>query len=263
MRTAEEMRLFHFRCPLCGAETDELPLSEAADLWAGASKARVHFLTSSVITALREIGSGPGRWMTEKFGKSRDKLDAAHGGLFGSQSPKVLVLIEGDDRDGQFARIDCPLCLAFSGPRRGDGYFAAWSAACTIQVSNLAYESSLILWCVLRSMPEGWTGDELSQLNDLRIAVYRTGLAAAPMACPQCGRPVTCLFGGGPEDSGRHCRHCADMAGGGRGVFVTVISDPKGDAIVDGPERDAAGPARITQPLLPPDIGRHWPHSLR
>lgn len=261
MTTVPQVHIFHFRCPLCGAKADELSLSEAAELWGGASKQRVQLLASSVISAVHEARSGNCRWMTKKFGRACEALDETYQALFSQQDQNGVVVPTKAGEEHLLARIDCPLCQAFRGPRLGDSYFTAWNEACKIQISNITYEAALVLWCVLRSVPEGWTGEDLSKLDALRIALYKTGLATGSMVCPQCGRPVTCLFGGGPEDDNSYCRHCHDMAGGTGGVSIQIGVNQEGEPFVQMSDVDASAPAQCSKPLFPPDIRPRRPQS--
>lgn len=154
----------------------------------------------------------------------------------------------------EFAR-DCPVCGTPAGGREQGRYFTQWADSCKVQTGNLLYETGLILWGLLKGLPSWATGEYLTALNELRHKVVIAYRAASMMECPQCGRPVTCLFGGTEAKQG-FCRHCADMGGGlGVGLQITIDEDLFGDISIDATivECDPKAPAQNSRDVLPPD----------
>lgn len=149
----------------------------------------------------------------------------------------------------------CPVCTSPAGIRKHGKYFTIWSEACKVQTGNLLYETGLILWGLVRGLPSWASGEVLSALNDVRQKVVRAYRESGMMECPQCGRPVTCLFGGTKDGREAFCRHCADM-GGGFWPGLRIDIGEELPVIVTPQNPDPKAPARHSRDVLPPDLFR-------
>src|SRR5437773_1015067 len=69
-----QIYMFHFRCPLCGASPERVPLREYLRQWSAAPPERFYSLLCKVSGALAEVRGGQSRWLTKKFGKAVDRL---------------------------------------------------------------------------------------------------------------------------------------------------------------------------------------------
>ena len=147
----------------------------------------------------------------------------------------------------------CPVCHTSAGKRRKGRYFTIWELACKVQTANFLYEAGLILWGILRILPDWASGRLLTDLNQFRkrllIACEATGL----LECPQCGRFTTALYGSGISANNRFCRWCLDMTDG---TVMRFSFDPYSDqnVSVEIVQPDYKSPALNSRDVLPPEF---------
>ena len=248
-----QLTIFHFCCPLCGAEPGSQPLRSYLQGWVDSPPDRLRAFLGIFEGALQAICKGQSRWKTKKFVRAAERVFREIRSL-----PELLysgadfTLSLSDSQTLTFS-CTCPICEFPGGTRKRGKYFTTWSEACRVQTGNLLYETGLVLWGCLRGLPTWASGQVLNDLNGLRHVVVRAYRDAGMMACPQCGRPVTCLFGGSKEPQRAFCRHCADMSGG----FWPGLRIDIGEELsisVNPVYPDPQAPARNSRDVLPPDI---------
>lgn len=206
--------IFHFRCPVCGSEPDEQPLSEFLAQWNRSDSSRLQNLMVHVYVVTWEIRFGQARWLTKRFRTRADHLirtifDGKRESAF--EPSAYLSRIRADQLH---CSTTCPVCQHGPGPRTADNFFTTWNEACKVQASNLYFEVSLILSGLLAT-PSVWLSQDLfGYFTDIRLAIERVGASAGLPPCPRCGRFTTALFGATKEhpELGR-CRWCLDAEG--------------------------------------------------
>ncbi len=246
--------MFHFRCFLCGGDPDEVPLRGYLAQWQRSDAPRLWMLLAIVEKALHAVEQGSARWLTKRFRRASEQFRA---GLAQAQLPLPdigccpLRRSRTDERVLTFDQV-CPACFTGAGRRATGNYFTDWPEACKVQTGNVLYESGLVLWAVLHSLPDWASGAMLADLNRVRLGLRKVGGALSLLECPQCGRFTSCLHGHpDPEENG-FCRWCLDM-GGGLGGFMSITVDENGlpCPVV---ECDHTAPARNCWDVLPPEV---------
>jgi hypothetical protein len=213
-RPKNELLMFHFRCPLCGAEPDAVPLREYLSEWAKSPSSRLRHLLELFSCSLSATMSGNSRWIDRRFGNSWTSVFLSlH--VISQYFPlnKVQGVEDIDYLSFSFLQ-DCPVCGTSAGIRGKGPYFTLWGDACKVQTANLLYETNLILWAILRRLPDWASGRFLGDLNLFRKRLLATCEATGLLECPQCGRFTTTLYGPGAPASDRYCRWCADTTRG-------------------------------------------------
>jgi len=214
MKTSDlQLYMFHFRCPLCGASLERIPLGEYLGEWQSAHSGRLHLLLGAVSGAMCEVCGGRARWRTRKFEKAVEQLQASLGRLDFDTPLIVDSFLRGPVSCRLRFERQCPVCLSKPGPRKSGRYFTAWADSCKVQVGNLLYETGLTLWPILVALPAWASGTFLKQLNAVRSAVRHAGKSMSMLECPQCGRFTTCLYGSPHPKQTGFCRWCVDMGG--------------------------------------------------
>ena len=244
--------MFHFRCPVCAASPTRVPLREYLHHWSDAPPERLHSLLCILSGALMEVRQGHPQWLSENFGNAADSLQQAIQQLGFDRPITPDSSLRTLASASLYFDVQCPVCQLPPGPRKPDRYFKGWRDAGIVQTANLLYETGLILWGILVSLPNWASGSVLQHLDHLRGQLRLAANATSLLECPQCGRPTTCLYGSGPRRNG-FCRWCFDM-GGGPGVGVTVSIQMGGKVAVSMTKTDATRAARNSQDILPPEI---------
>jgi hypothetical protein len=246
-----QLYIFHFCCPLCGAQPGSQSLRIYLEGWANSKHDRLRNLFANFGGALQQVCNGQSRWKTRKFVKVAAQVLSEVACLpeFLRADPEFTLALT-EDQSLVFSR-HCPVCRSGAGFRTLGKYFTIWSEACRVQTANLLYETGLVLWGSVRGLPSWASGDVLSAVNMLRQKIVRSYRDMGAMECQQCGRPVTCLFGGTKNEKDGFCRHCADM-GGGFWPGLRIQIDEELSIIQQIPDPQA--PARNSRDVMPPDF---------
>lgn len=245
--------MFHFRCPLCGAEPERVLLRDYLAVWSHVPAERVASLLSLLAGAVSEMRCGQNRRITKKFTKACDRILDVVGGIPDFQSIKPVSLLRSIDAEHFESVCECPVCLERPGPRAVGKYFTVWPCACGVQSANLFYEIGLVLWAILCRLPDWASGRTLDGINTLRKELRQAGHDLGLIECPQCGRFTTCVYGKSKQEG--FCRWCLDM-GGGLSVSLSLGFDANGDVTVECRPTDYTAPARNAWDILPPEIAR-------
>ena len=206
---APQIWMFHFRCFLCGAEPDRLPLREYLHSWIQSSPQRLSVLLTLFSEALGEVKRQASRTLRpDSFRAGVTKVRELIGELDMPLPDIVGPQLESVSGSQMHFKRQCPACLTPAGARKVGNYFTTWQHACAVQVGNLLYEIGLVLWAILCSLPEWASGGILVDLSALRQAIRETGRSLSLLECPQCGRLTTCLYGYPDAEKTGFCRWC-------------------------------------------------------
>ena len=250
--------MFHFRCPVCGASPKRVLLREYLREWSEAPPERLYRLLCAFSGALSEVRQGCAFWHTEDFCEAINRVELAVKELHFDPSITPDSSLRGVAPDGRGGPLHfdacCPVCESPPGARKPHKHFTDWPHAWKDQIGNLLYESGLIFWAILVSLPSWAHGALLQKLNKIRSCLRTTGKAIELRECPQCGRLTTGFYGSGPEES-RFCRWCLDM-NGGLGICISVGPTPKGGYALTMEQTDHTEAAKNSYDILPPEIRR-------
>ena len=246
--------MFHFRCPVCGSSPKPVLLREYLRSWSLAPPERLHSLLCTLSGTLNEIRRGESYWHTKNFCEAISRLENAVEELPFDPPIKPDSSLRGVAPAPLYFDAQCPVCELPPGARKPHKHFTDWPHAWNDQIGNLLYETGLIFWAVLVSLPSWASGTLLRKLNNLRGQLPSTANAMEIYECPQCGRLTTGLYGSGPPES-RFCRWCLDMSGG-IGVGISVSFRPSGELAVEMTQTDHTEAAKNAWDILPPEIKR-------
>jgi hypothetical protein len=247
--------MFHFRCALCGASPERVLLRDYLKGWNTSSSTRLYHLLCSFGGAMKEIRDRDTRRNSKKFLNALDQLHQSILQLPFDRPLESRSLLRLINSRALFFERECPMCKTAAGERKVDNYFSDWTHACGVQTANLLYETGLILWAVLVSLPVWANGVFLQKLNKLRDQIRSTGKAMSLLECPQCGRLTTCLYGYPEPERNGFCRWCLDM-GGGLGLSFSLELDAEGKPNIKKIKTDYTAPAKNAWDVLPPEVGR-------
>ncbi len=251
-----QIYMFHFRCPLCGADPERVLLRDYLATWANAPAYRVSSMIALLAGAVTEIRGGQHPWPIKEFPKACDRILDAIAQIPNLQPiANLSPLRRIDDRVFE-AVCHCPFCLHPSGTRSINRYFTDWQHAGSVQIAILLYEVGLVLWAVLCRLPDWASGRTLDAINSLRKSLRQAGHDLGLLECPQCGRFTSCLYGQPTPERNRFCRWCLDM-GGGIGVSLSFGFDANGKITVQCRPTDYSAPARNAWDILPPEIAKN------
>lgn len=247
--------MFHFRCALCGASPKRVLLREYLKRWNCPNSIRLFYLLCGFGGALKEIRDSDARRNSRQFRNALDQLQQSISHLNFDRPLEFRSSLRRINSRTLFFEGACPMCETLSGERKVDNYFSDWTHACGVQTANLLYETGLILWAVLISLPAWTDGVFLQHLNNLRNQIRSTGKAMSLLECPQCGRLTTCLYGYPDPERNGFCRWCLDM-GGGLGLGFSLELDAAGAPNIKKIKTDHTAPAKNAWDVLPPEVGR-------
>jgi hypothetical protein len=252
-QSKSELMMFHFCCPLCGATPEALSLRQYLSEWAKSPPDRLRQLLEIFSASLARISAGNSEWVDPKFKSSCTSIFVSlH--IISQYFPLTRVEPIEDIDDESFSFLhSCPACYTPAGRRKKDRYFTIWELACKVQTANLLYETGLIVWGILRTLPEWASGRLLSDLNQLRKRLLAACEATGLNECPQCGRFTTILYGSGTPAPGGFCRWCLDMTDGTVMRFDFDLHCDQGDS-VEMVQPDYRSPALNSRDVLPPDF---------
>ena len=250
--------MFHFRCPVCGSSPKRVLLREYLHGWTVAPPERLYRLLCALSGALNEIRHGSAFWHTKDFCEAIHTLEQAVEELHFDPPITPDSSLRGVAPDGRGGPLhfdaQCPVCESQPGPRKPHKHFTDWPHAWKDQIGSLVYETGLIFWALLVSLPSWAPGALLQKLNNLRGQLRTTGKAIELCECPQCGRLTMGFYGSGPQET-RFCRWCLDMSGG-LGISISVGPDQNGDYALTMEQTDHTEAAKNSYDILPPEIKR-------
>jgi len=242
--------MFHFLCPVCGSSPESVILRDYLTAWENADIGRTKSFLGTLCGILNTLNDA--ERLTKKFKKSISKTTQTLGKIEFINKEIKFDFLKQDGRDLYFDRT-CPVCGDQEGKRRKGNYFKEWNEACGVQIGNLLYESNLILWALLRGIPDWLDGRTLEILNESRVLLIKNGRDLGAMECPKCGRFVFHLYGGLTAEQDGFCRWCMDM-GGGFGLSFS-IEETEGDEIdLKRNECDYDAPSKSILDILPPEM---------
>ena len=250
--------MFHFRCPVCGSSPERVLLREYLTGWRDAPPERLYRLLCAFSGALSEIRHGTAFWHTEDFRGAIHSLEQEVEDLHFDPPITPDSSLRGVAPDGRGGPLtfdtQCPVCESPPGTRNPHKHFTNWSHAWKDQIGNLLYETGLIFWAILASLPNWAPGALLQKLNNLRAHLRATGKAIELRECPQCGRLTMGVYGSGPQES-LFCRWCLDMSGG-LGISLSFGRNPSGEYALTMEQTDHTEAAKNSYDILPPEIKR-------
>ncbi len=254
-----EPQIFHFNCPFCGARPGPVSLDSFLDRWRGSPESDFDALLETYRAILAEIAASEVRWKTKKFERALDRLRSWFGGPRSACAHQVDVC----DGNRRIALSDCPLCLTSKGPRPPDRYFTLWRDACSVQVANFFYESGIVMFAILRQLPQWATPQRLGRWGDLLALNQRTLGAVGLLECPLCGRHTTCLYGDGSGDDPHRCRWCVDREGPTCITYISLVMDEDGGIGLKHSTQTL--PERLGGHIVPrtPKLRRGWRRKRR
>ena len=247
--------MFNFRCPICGSEPPKILLCDYLEEWGLSTKERLEDFLSLLNDCMSNIIKNK-----EFYNNAKLRIFCKESIIFISELKNKYDLkfknipTFSDSKDQELHFLSrCPICNYPQGPRKRGTYFNHWSKARNVQVVNLFYESNLILWGILRKLPDWADGKFLSDLNKLRIKLLESAETLNLLKCPQCHRYTTCLYGDSEDEKDQACRWCMDASGAMTfGLSVNFSFEPELDFDIEVMQHDAKLPAKQNRDILPP-----------
>lgn len=228
---------FHFNCAMCGVSPEPFPLQIYLDEWTTCPAMQIRTLLKAQSSLVRVIESAPGTRLNKA---TRSQLRALLTALDAfCHAPASHEAIANRRESGGISK--CPMCNSGFGSLNPSRYFTHWEEACWVQVANLLYETSLVVYAVLRGMPEWIDVPAASALGRILELHVQTLNKINLLTCWFCGRRTSFLYGDGSKESPHRCRWCADASG--EATFVTFTVRPSAPESTEPFDIDAAFPA--------------------
>lgn len=221
----DELTMFHFRCPICGATPKEVRMLEYLAEWSHADAGRLERLLFVLSEATKELKASSAN-STKRFLAAAENLLAVLSEKTKSPPPGQPALLISAAEKTMVIQMECPVCEKPAGLRRKDNYFSVWSEACRVQSSNLFFELGAILMGICRT-PPAWLKPEMNELcAAVRAKAFEAGDAIGLPSCPRCGRFTSCIYGGSRSDPEKGmCRWCMDASGANQITTTVDLGD--------------------------------------
>lgn len=221
----DELTMFHFRCPACGATPKEVRMLEYLAKWNHADVGRLERLLFVLSEATKELKVSKAN-STKRFLAAAEDLLAVLPEKTKSSPPGQPALLILAAEKTMVIQMECPVCERPAGLRRKDNYFSVWSEACRVQSSNLFLELGAILMGISRT-PPAWLGPEMNHLcTAISAKTFEAGQAIGLPSCPRCGRFTSCIYGGSRSNPEKGtCRWCLDTSGANQITITVDLSD--------------------------------------
>lgn len=211
MQAEAKLTVFHFNCPICGADPKEQYLLPYLDSWKNSSNSKIESLINIFWQILKEILDADVPRRTNKFSAAlKNELEFLNSIIKFNQIDQYKKSIIKNTDGKLISSFNCPFCETPAGPRSQGSYFTEWSEACGVQVANVLYEMGIVLYAVLRASPKWADSIFLKNINHILQANRKTQEATGLFECPLCGRFTTSLSGAGTEKNPYKCRWCDD-----------------------------------------------------
>jgi hypothetical protein len=232
------MIIFNFNCSLCGATPEKQDFETYLANWGVLDYKQTFDLLEYLYSVFCELLSQnridlPINLLST-IGNLRQMFSFF---LENGYIRSIHVIKDIDIKSFQFFGL-CPICGTAPGIRGKGRYFGSWDSAKIVQIANILYETDIILWHVLKKLPNWATGDILSKLNEIRKGLQLAAESTELLKCPKCGRFTTCLYG----EKDNFCRWCYDNKGGGPILRINLNHD-----FVDSPND-------LIEIVPPPDL---------
>jgi hypothetical protein len=209
--------IFHFNCPLCGAHPGPMLLTAFVDRWQRSSQGDFDGLCAAYMSVV-------GLLLQRSTSRKRRKvLDQIRGLLQVILGTPETAALEGNVGGRRVWLETCPFCNSPDGERQRNSYFTYWEQADRVQVANLFYEMTLVLYAFVRATPRWVSKSLFVHVGSLIDASSDAASDRELYSCPFCARRTNCLYGDGTSDNPVRCRWCLDRQG--IGVEISESDD--------------------------------------